>query len=372
MDSSNIVNIPTYIKDPNYRYQMPKIIVSHQGSGGGVKTKFENIKEVAHALKVPMDYPLKFIGKELGSMTEQKKDVYLINGNVLAEKMQEILDKFIEKYILCPKCKLPETRIFFKKEKNEIRCKCRACGTISKLDEKHEFSKHIKRFPPNYTDEPILPSATKIKGTESTQQSTGPILADETVKNIKSATEKISKYVQSQKELDPMVIEDILNEYKFSKDVKYYVLANGLFDKNIFKLLRSRIPVIKHFVEKEKENVDEVRFYLLIGLTDLLFKRLKKEGDYSKYVSSILYYLYDADIITEDFWTNYAIRMKLPTFKTVLYSKEYEEKLLTAASEFTNWIETGPYEDSETASTMTNDKENVAITSTGKLDVDEI
>ena len=51
-----------------------------------------------------------------------------------------------------PKCKLPEIRIFIKKE--EIRCKCRACGTISKLDDKHKFSTHIKYFPRAYHQEP--------------------------------------------------------------------------------------------------------------------------------------------------------------------------------------------------------------------------
>ena len=112
MESKVKLNIPRSVQDQNYRYQMPAIQISLQGSGGGVKSKFENIKDVAHALVVPLDYPLKYIGKEIGSQTEIKGDAYLISGSHTAEKLQQILDKFIEKYILCPKCRLPEMRIF--------------------------------------------------------------------------------------------------------------------------------------------------------------------------------------------------------------------------------------------------------------------
>jgi len=54
MDSGKL-NIPSTITDPNYRYKMPKLAVVSQGSGGGVKTKLENIIDVAKALQVPPD-----------------------------------------------------------------------------------------------------------------------------------------------------------------------------------------------------------------------------------------------------------------------------------------------------------------------------
>ena len=58
--------------------------------------------------------------------------------------------KLIDKYLICPKCKLPEIRIFLKRD--EIRGKCWACGNICKLDEKHKLSTHIKNFPPKYDE----------------------------------------------------------------------------------------------------------------------------------------------------------------------------------------------------------------------------
>lgn len=55
--------------------------------------------------------------------------------------------------------------IFVKKGKDEIRGKCRACGTISKLDDKHKFSTYIKNFPPKYDEE--VTKKLNVEGTTS-------------------------------------------------------------------------------------------------------------------------------------------------------------------------------------------------------------
>ena len=56
------------------------------------------------SFKSTTEYPLKFIGRELGSNIEIKANSYLINGNHQIDKMQEILGKF-KKNVLCPKCR---------------------------------------------------------------------------------------------------------------------------------------------------------------------------------------------------------------------------------------------------------------------------
>ena len=74
---SGELNIPSTVKDPHYRYKMPKIQTAIQGSGNGIKTNWINLPDVSNALKVPVEYPLKFIGRELGSNTELKPNSYL-------------------------------------------------------------------------------------------------------------------------------------------------------------------------------------------------------------------------------------------------------------------------------------------------------
>lgn len=71
-----MVNIPTYIEDPNYRYKMARIQYKIEGKGNGIKTNIVNLIQIAKDLRVRTEYPLKFMGYELGSQT-----TYTVKGN---------------------------------------------------------------------------------------------------------------------------------------------------------------------------------------------------------------------------------------------------------------------------------------------------
>ena len=60
-----------------------------------------------------MSDPTKYFGCELGAQTtiDHKTDKYIVNGSHTADKMQDILDGFIQKFVLCPKCENPETTL---------------------------------------------------------------------------------------------------------------------------------------------------------------------------------------------------------------------------------------------------------------------
>merc|ERR1712146_593944 len=62
---------------------------------------------------------------------------------------QTMLDKFIETYILCPNCKLPEIDMGVKKDK--IMSKCAACGWSGELDPTHKLATFIVKNPPDAT-----------------------------------------------------------------------------------------------------------------------------------------------------------------------------------------------------------------------------
>lgn len=64
---SKQINIPSYIDDPEYRYKMPKMVLKTEGKGNGIKTNLVNLLDVAKALRTRIEYPLKFMGYELGS-----------------------------------------------------------------------------------------------------------------------------------------------------------------------------------------------------------------------------------------------------------------------------------------------------------------
>jgi len=77
---------------------------------------------------------------ELGVGREKKS---IIKGKHEYDDLLEKLDSFIIKFILCPKCKLPEISLFA--EKKTLKGGCRACGKVSTLDNSHKISNFIVR-----------------------------------------------------------------------------------------------------------------------------------------------------------------------------------------------------------------------------------
>ena len=55
--------------------------------------------------------PCKYFGCELGAQTQMdtKLGRYIVNGAHESPKLQDILDGFIKKFVLCPGCDNPET-----------------------------------------------------------------------------------------------------------------------------------------------------------------------------------------------------------------------------------------------------------------------
>lgn len=143
----SFINICRDNTDPFYRYKMPPIQSKVEGRGNGIKTVIVNLNEVARALGRPPIYVLKFFGYELGALTNESQDRYLINGVHEAGELQDSLDGFINKFVLCASCKNPETEIQIKK--GLLQRDCKACGHLSMIDIRHKLSTYILKNPPS-------------------------------------------------------------------------------------------------------------------------------------------------------------------------------------------------------------------------------
>merc|ERR1711971_783354 len=75
-----------------------------------------------------------------------KAERYIVNGCHDAGKMQDMLDGFIKKFVLCEKCDNPETVL--KVKKNMIGASCKACGYIYTMDMRHKLTTFIVKNPP--------------------------------------------------------------------------------------------------------------------------------------------------------------------------------------------------------------------------------
>ncbi|KAK9247962.1 domain found in IF2B/IF5-domain-containing protein [Lipomyces tetrasporus] len=143
------INICRDNQDPFYRYKMPPIISKVEGRGNGIKTAVVNNADVARALARPPMYVTKFFGVELGAQTSvnEATDRYMVNGAHDAAKLQDLLDIFINKFVLCKACKNPETDIVITKDQMLYR-DCKACGKRSPIDLSHKLSGVILKNPP--------------------------------------------------------------------------------------------------------------------------------------------------------------------------------------------------------------------------------
>lgn len=142
------INIRSDVKDPFYRYKMEKLQSKIEGKGNGIKTVIVNLSSVAQSLARPGAYVIKYFGFELGAQTNTNPadDRWIINGAHDASKLQEYLNGFINKFVLCKKCKNPETDVVIKD--GRIVLDCKACGQRSDVDLRLKLSGFILKNQP--------------------------------------------------------------------------------------------------------------------------------------------------------------------------------------------------------------------------------
>lgn len=142
------INIRRDEKDPFYRYKMERLQSKIEGKGNGIKTVIVNLSSVAQSLARPPSYLIKYFGFELGAQTniDPPDDRWIVNGAHEAPKLQDYLDGFIHKFVLCKSCKNPETVVVIKN--GDITLDCKACGERSQVDPRLKLSSFIVKHQP--------------------------------------------------------------------------------------------------------------------------------------------------------------------------------------------------------------------------------
>ncbi|SPJ73651.1 related to translation initiation factor eIF5 [Fusarium torulosum] len=143
-----LVNVRRDVSDAFYRYKMERLQTKIEGKGNGIKTVVVNLSSVAASLARPGAYVIKYFGFELGAQTniDPKDDRWIINGAHDAPKLQDHLDGFINKFVLCKKCKNPETDVVIKDD--HILLDCKACGQRTDVDLRLKLSGFILKNQP--------------------------------------------------------------------------------------------------------------------------------------------------------------------------------------------------------------------------------
>ena len=84
----------------------------------------------------------------MGAQTniDPKDDRWIINGAHEASKLQDYLDGFINKFVLCRNCKNPETVVNIKE--GRILLDCKACGQRTEVDPRQKLASFIVKNQP--------------------------------------------------------------------------------------------------------------------------------------------------------------------------------------------------------------------------------
>jgi translation initiation factor 2 beta subunit (eIF-2beta)/eIF-5 len=116
--TTNIVNIGGDKNDSFYRYKRSLIEVKTLSKQGGL-TQITNMDEILKQLQMPKEFSTAFY-KQIKKKGNNMISPGVFRGDIPVKTFEDILEYMIDKYVLCPRCRLPEWR-------GES---CNACGYV--------------------------------------------------------------------------------------------------------------------------------------------------------------------------------------------------------------------------------------------------
>ena len=97
----------------------------------GNRTFIQNFKDVADSLNRDPQHILKFLLRELGTAGNLEGVRAILQGKFNHFLINERIDEYIEKFVICHECNRPDTKIV--REDRIFILKCAACGARAPL-----------------------------------------------------------------------------------------------------------------------------------------------------------------------------------------------------------------------------------------------
>lgn len=116
--SSMLDDIPSTL-----RGKLPNLKIVYSGKS----TIISNYTSVIGQLKRDSSHFTKFISSKLGVKTRRKDSTLTIHKRLSKPKLEEVVEQYVESYIICPACGKPDTALDTSKEDDVLDCV--ACGT---------------------------------------------------------------------------------------------------------------------------------------------------------------------------------------------------------------------------------------------------
>jgi translation initiation factor 2 subunit 2 len=114
-------------KKSGERFNVPEVQLIVQGN----RSIWQNFQEIINILNRPGKEVLKFLSGQLGTAGSMEGSNALFNGKFNAEQVTDVMNRYIDSYVICPVCTRPDTDI--KKEGNAYYLTCTACGARTSI-----------------------------------------------------------------------------------------------------------------------------------------------------------------------------------------------------------------------------------------------
>jgi|AntDeeMetagen134_2_1112570.scaffolds.fasta_scaffold03224_2 translation initiation factor 2 subunit 2 len=108
------------------RFDVPDPEIRQEGK----LTVYENFQETVSRLNRDEDHVMQFLQNELGTSGHiDESGRARLKGEFRDQRIQEAVDDYVEGFVLCSECGLPDT--VFEREDGVLLIRCEACGAQS-------------------------------------------------------------------------------------------------------------------------------------------------------------------------------------------------------------------------------------------------
>lgn len=279
-----------------------------------------------------------------------------------------VILRFIEKYVLCPVCHLPEIRI--KVKKDTITSACRSCGKVSKLDSVHKLATYILKNPPKDDSEFSKTKkhgdkgkkdtedkktkhghskGDKSKGSKQGEEEKAPEALTLESPEIIETIERIREYKDSQKRTANELVDQITNiciSQGLKSDLRYYAAIHGLYDDE-FLYQWNQEESSKEAIKTMVMNEGKAQYWVLLALERFI---LQNHGiELAQHINTIVKCFYDYEILDEETilkcYEKEEVNKVLVSGKT--YSQAIHSDFKAQIAPFVNWLNEAEVDDAE-------------------------
>jgi translation initiation factor 2 subunit 2 len=117
------------VTEESERFEILKVKGHHEG----IRTIVTNFSQIATCARRDSSHLIKYLSKELASQCEISGDRLILSRKLSSKDINDKIEKYFQKYVICTKCKKPDTELDYEGPRLFVRCL--ACG------EKHEVHK---------------------------------------------------------------------------------------------------------------------------------------------------------------------------------------------------------------------------------------